>query len=265
MFKPATSIEEVITSLEKIIAESIQEKKRTGYFATLYLSITKSIKDGIDKGHFQNGARMEKLDVIFANRYLQAYYQWQHQETCSACWEFAFQETEKSSVLVIQHLMLGISAHINLDLGIATTQIQQELNEPLQNIRDDFYTINTIISSYTYKTITDLNKVSPLLSLMGLHAHNSTSVLIQFSTENARDGAWCFAEDLYDKKGPDLTAAIYERDQNISTLGKSIIKQQGLLAFTIWLIHVFEKKQPAAVIAALSEKQKQHFTVGKNL
>ncbi len=265
MFIPATSINEVITSLENIIAHSIQSKTRIGYFATLYLSVTQSIKDGIDKGLFQNGARMEKLDVVFANRYLQAYYQWQHKETCSACWAYAFQETEKASVLIIQHLMLGISAHINLDLGVATAQIQAELGEPLQNIRDDFYTINTIISSYTYKTINDLNKVSPLLSLMGLHAQNSTSVLIQFSTENARDGAWCFAEELYDKAGTDLTAAIQQRDQNILRLGKSIVKQQGLLAFTIWMIHLFEWKNPQEIIAALSANKKQHFTVGKNV
>ena len=265
MFIPANSIDEVITSLEKIIAHSIQTKTRIGYFATLYLSVTRSIKDGIDKGHFQNGARMEKLDVVFANRYLQAYDQWKNKETPSACWAYAFQETEKASVLIIEHLMLGISAHINLDLGIATAQIQAELGEPLQNIRDDFYTINAIISSYTYKTINALNKVSPLLSLMGLHANNSSSVLIQFSTENARDGAWCFAEELYDKKGTDLAAAIHARDQNILKLGKSIVNQHGLLAFTIWMIHVFEWKQSKEIIAALSENQKQHFTVGKNL
>ncbi|MGN6647568.1 MAG: DUF5995 family protein [Cytophaga sp.] len=265
MFIPATSIDEVITSLENIITRSIQTKTRAGYFATLYLSVTQSIKEGIDKGLFQNGARMEKLDVVFANRYLQAYHQWENKETLSACWQYAFRETEKSSVLIIQHLMLGISAHINLDLGIATAQIQAGRNEPLKNIRDDFYTINTIISSYTYKTINDLNKVSPLLSLMGLHASNSSSVLIQFSTENARDGAWCFAEELYDKAEADLAAAIQERDQNILRLGKSIVKQQGLLAFTIWMIHVFEWKNPQEIIAALSANKKQHFTVGQNL
>jgi len=265
MFIPATTIDEVISALEKIIAHAAQTKSRTRYFATLYLNVTKSIKDGIAKGQFQNGARMEKLDVVFANRYLQAYYQWQNKETLSACWKLAFQETEKSSVLIIEHLMLGISAHINLDLGIATAQIQTSSGEALQNIHDDFDTINTIISSYTYKTLTELDKVSPFLSLLGLHAGNSSSVLIQFSTENARDGAWCFAEELYGKTGNNFTAAIYERDQNILQLGKSIVNQQGLLAFTIWLIHVFEWKNPVKIIAALSANKKQHFTIGKTL
>jgi len=265
LFIPATTIDEVIAALEKIIADAIHTNSRAGYFATLYLKVTSRVKEGIANNQFQNGARMEELDVIFANRYLEAYDQWQHQKECAASWQFAFQETEKASVLILEHLLLGISAHINLDLGIATVQTQIRIGAPLQDIHYDYDTMNAIIASLTYQTLAQLDKVSPLLSLLGLHNGNSNSVLIQFSIDNARDGAWCFAEELHGKTGADFTACIHERDQNILQLGRSLIGQTGALALTTWLIHLFEWKKPSQIITALGINQKKYFTVGKTL
>lgn len=265
MFKPATTIDEVIVTIEKIIADSIQTKNRAGYFAALYLKVTNSVKNGVVKGQFQNGPRMEELDVVFANRYLKAYYQCQNNERPTASWDFAFQELKKSSVLVLEQLLLGMSAHINLDLGIATVQTQANYKAPLQDIHNDFDTMNTIIASLTYEALAELDKVSPMLSLLGLHAGDNDSVLIQFSIVNARDGAWCFAEELDGKTGEDFDACIQERDQNILQVGKSIIGQTGALAFTVWLVHLFEWRNPAKIINALHNNKKKHFTVGKTL
>jgi hypothetical protein len=263
MFTPAQSIDDVISSLQSIISDSISKRDRFGYFATLYLKVTEAVKLGIQHGQFQDGARMEKLDVTFANRYLNAYYLWQNKLEPTRSWKLAFQAVEKSSVLVLEHLLLGMSAHINLDLGIATAQTVGGL--PLQGIHNDYDTMNSIIGGLTYGVLTELDKVSPLLSLLGLHSGNTNSVLIQFSIVNARDGAWCFTEEIYGKSGADLAKAIDERDQNIFQLGSSLIHQKGLLAFTVWLIHCFETRNPKAVISVLNGKQKTHFTLGKNL
>jgi hypothetical protein len=265
MFKAAATIDEVIAALNNIITDSIKTNSRAGYFATLYLKVTSSVKDGIAKNRFENGPRMEQLDVTFANRYLEAYYQWQNNLEPTASWKLAFQALEKSSVLILEHLLLGMSAHINLDLGIATAQTQAANNQPLEDIHIDYDTMNAIIASLTYQVLAELDKVSPLLSLLGLHAGNTDSVLIQFSIDNARDGAWCFAGELYGKTGQNWDNGIKERDQNILVLGKSIIGQTGFLAFTVWLIHLFEWKNPAKITQALSDNQKRHFTVGETL
>lgn len=263
MFTPATTIDEVIASLEQIISDSIRNNTRFGYFATLYLKVTQAVKQGIENGQFQNGSRMEKLDVTFANRYLNAWYLWQNKQEPTQSWKLAFQAVERSSVLILEHLLLGMSAHINLDLGIAA--VQTVGSEPLQGIHIDYDIMNDIIGGLTYGVIGELDQVSPLLSLLGLHAGDSDSVLIQFSIVNARDGAWCFADELYGKTGADMDKAIRERDQNIFTLGSSLIHQKGLMAFTVWLIHVFEKKDPKKIINILNSAKKTHFTVGQNL
>src|SRR5579864_1769500 len=88
--KPAETIEQVIHALDDIIAWAWTEKSRIGYFAALYRRVTCSVKAGIDQGKFQNGPLMEQLDVIFANRYLQAYEQFRAGQAPTLSWQLAF-------------------------------------------------------------------------------------------------------------------------------------------------------------------------------
>jgi len=256
----ATTIDDVIASLQQIIAQCLKDNSRLGYFATLYLKVTQSVKDGIAAGQFQDGARMEKLDVVFASRYITAYQNWLNKQPITTSWSIAFEQGEKSSILVLQHLLLGMNAHINLDLGIAAVEVCGE--EPLMTLQQDFDAINTIISALTNEVLFELGQVSPLLSLLGLHASESNSALIQFSIGNARDGAWCFAEALIAKKGTDYTNCIAQRDATITKLAGSLIKGTGFfMNVTLWLIHVFETKKPSKVINILSNYQKKRIVV----
>lgn len=256
---PASTIDDILAQLEIIIAESIRTNSRMGYFAALYYKVTASVKEGISKGQFQNGPLMEQFDVIFASRYLDALNAWKNKQPVSASWQVAFDATSKSSLLVLQHLLLGMNAHINLDLGIAAVSVS---GGQLNNVQQDFVAINTIISSLTYQVLNDIDRVSPLLSLLGLHADNQTSILIQFSIDNARDGAWCFAEELATKQGADYDACIAQRDETIKQLGQQLIKNKGVIRFTIWLIHLFEWKKPSRIIKILHEAVKKKIVVG---
>ncbi len=65
---PAKNIDEVIARLTDIIDISRQESSRQGYFAALYRKVTINVKQGILNGRFEDGARMERLDVNFAVR-----------------------------------------------------------------------------------------------------------------------------------------------------------------------------------------------------
>src|SRR6185312_9991990 len=117
-------------------------------------------KEGIVNGEFSNGESLEKLDVMFANRYFDALEKWQQNKPVSKSWEAAFKNASKPSRLVLQHLLLGMNAHINLDLGIATVEVSG--GDP-DSLRNDFSSINTILASLTYGVIAKLNLISPLL------------------------------------------------------------------------------------------------------
>jgi len=251
----ATTIDEVLMQLDKIITDSRRTRDRAGFFASLYFKVTTRVKEGIAKNEFENGARMEKLDVLFANRYLDALEKWRSGTPTTASWKTALDATKNSSLLILQHLLLGISAHINLDLGIAAVETMQ--GQPLENIEKDFDSINNIIGSLTYEVLNEINRMSPLISLIGLHSSNTESILIQFSVSNARDGAWCFAEDLYKKTGTDYASFIQARDKSIDTLGNTLLHFKGTIRFTLWLIHLFEWKDPVRIITALHEYKKK--------
>jgi hypothetical protein len=256
----ATTINQVIDALEAIIAESIATNSRIGYFAALYYKVTASVRDGIARGQFENGPRMEKFDVLFANRYLDAYSSWKNKQPLSGSWRAAFEVTEKSSALVLQQLLLGMNAHINLDLGIAAVEVS---GGNMDGVEKDFDAINTIISALTYEVINEITRVSPLLSLLGLHSSNY-SILIQFSIGNARDGAWCFAEDLLKKQGTNAYADfINARDKTITQLAQGLAHATGIMRVTLWIIHVFEWKKPARIIRELHEYQKEKIVINK--
>jgi hypothetical protein len=254
MIPQATTIDEVLSQLGKIIAESQAAGDRVGFFASLYQKVTSAVKTGIANGDFQDGPRMARLDVLFANRYLTALDQWRNNEPLTKSWKVALDATRSSSVLILEHLLLGINAHINLDLGIAAVETIQ--NQQIQSIHQDFDAINTIIGSLTYQVIHDIDQMSPLLSLIGLHANNTDSFLVQFSIGNARDGAWCFAEELSQLTGDAYEKCIAGRDGDVSTLANDLAKPKGFIRFTLGIIHLFEWKNPKRIISVLTGYKK---------
>lgn len=147
-----------------------------------------------------------------------------------------------------------MNAHINLDLGIAATSVS---GGQLSDVQKDFDSINTIISSLTYQVLNEIDRVSPLLSLLGLHATDRTSILIQFSIDNARDGAWCFAENLITKQGADYEACITQRDLKIKKLANNLVHTKGFMRITVWIIRLFEWRKPAKIIRVLHEEIKR--------
>jgi len=61
---PYTTIDQILTELQNIITTSAKTGDRAGYFAALYFKVTSDVKEGIAKNEFENGPRMERLDVL---------------------------------------------------------------------------------------------------------------------------------------------------------------------------------------------------------
>ncbi|HZV71375.1 MAG TPA: DUF5995 family protein [Saprospiraceae bacterium] len=255
-FGRATTIDEVVLQLELLIHDCIKSNDRIGFFATLYHKVTVRVQEGINRKEFENPARMEKFDVIFANRFLNAVQLFRDNKIPTMPWKLTFQSARKFDLLVVQHLMLGMNAHINLDLGIAA--VESASGQNVQEIRKDFNSINNILASMVLEVLTDLNQVSPFLSLFGLHSGNS-SLVIQFSITNAREGSWAFAEELLAKKDFEYDSCINARIDSIYKLGQSLVEVRGLLNLTKWVIWAFEWKQPHKIINAMFEARKLYF------
>jgi len=244
------SIDEVISHLEKIIVWCEINNNCAGYFAALYYKVTYQIKVCINNKDFEDGARLERLDVVFATRYIEAFHSWISGKQVSSSWQLAFDSVSKNTSLVLQHLLLGMNAHINLDLSIATVMVMKGF--PLDEIHKDFNTINSILASMIDNVEDCLTRINPLMKLLHLNIYKYDEMLVQFSISTARDGAWIFAQELNDKTGQDYENCIRARDARISQIGNSIATPRSfLLKFIVKMIRLFEKKNVAAVIKLL--------------
>jgi len=255
----AGDIQSVIDQLELIIKDSERQNNRLGFFAALYHKVTCKVKEDLDAGLFEDGSRLAELDVLFANRYLFAFSQWKSDKNSplvSESWKVAFQGAENSSHLILQHLLLGMNAHINYDLGIAVVELARS-GRNVDALRRDYNAINNVLGALTYSVISKLNRVSPFLSFLGFTGTASNSMLVQFSLGNARDGAWLFAVDLLSliDDAQKYDALLRKRDQEIKDLGQLLITSKGFLRFGILVIRLFEWKNVKKVIDVLHARK----------
>ncbi|SEL83759.1 hypothetical protein SAMN04487910_3422 [Aquimarina amphilecti] len=225
--KPITTIDDVIASLDDIIKVSQVENDSLGYFAALYRRVTIKVKEGIENDFFDNGPRMAKLDVVFASRYLEAYFSYKDDEIITISWQIAFDLSTDYWPIVLQHLLIGMNAHINLDLGIAAAEVSQGTN--IENLKGDFDKINEILSSLVIEVQNDLASIWPTLKKILSLTSEFDDFLVDFSMELARDGAWEFARKINSAPDDELVQLIEERDLKVASKA-SIITDPGLIA-----------------------------------
>ncbi|PHN03610.1 DUF5995 family protein [Flavilitoribacter nigricans] len=242
----ASTISEVIDQLDRIIDWSIRESNRIGYFACLYRKVTVAVQAGIQNGTFEDGPRMERLDVLFANRFLEAFRQHQNLENCTGAWLLAFQQARVWRPLVLQHLMLGMNAHINLDLGVAAAATMQ--GKPIENIKDDFYKINDILLDMIDEVQDQLSLIFPLLKRIDLIGRFD-EILAGAGIDIARRQAWKIAQAFaahpaaeWDDKILELDQKILKTGQRILQPGKGVWISLGLFVIRLGEYHTVGKK-----------------------
>ncbi|WP_245896550.1 DUF5995 family protein [Flavobacterium sediminis] len=238
MMPQAQSIDEVIAILNTIIDESVQQSSPLGYFAVLYCKVTEKVKEGIANGMFQNGPRMERLDIIFANRYIKAYYEYRNGIQASSCWEVAFEYAEDYWGIVLQHLLLGMNAHINLDLGIAAAEVAPK--DAINDLHDDFNTINEILSGLVGNVEKALSDVWPVLKWILKKTKHIDTFLIDFSMQEAREGAWKFAVELAPLNANQSEECIEKRDYSITKVADLVVKPGKIASFLFKIMRLFE-------------------------
>ena len=234
----ANNIDEVIDQLSQIIDWSIQNNSPLGYFPALYRKVTILVKEKIAENHFDDGKRMEQLDVIFANRYLEAFYQYQNKEKLSESWKVAFDAGEGFWPIVLQHLLLGINAHINLDLAIAAAETSP--GKAIESLKDDFDRINALLSSLVDKVEDQLAKVWPLLKILDWVGGRTDEKIINFSIDIARMQSWQIAKTLAKAPKEHWPVEITALDQQISRLGQKIVSPGTLLTTVGGIVRIGE-------------------------
>lgn len=247
--EPPRTIDDVINRLDEVLAWSRRSKSRLGYFAALYRKVTIRVKDGIARGEFADGPRMERLDVIFAGRYLDAFDRYRAGKPPTQPWQVAFETADRWWAIVLQHLLLGINAHINLDLGIAAAQTSP--GPALASLRGDFDKINEILASLVDGVQHELATVWPWLKVLDWVGGRTDEQIIHFSIGRARDEAWAFAERLAGATADDRARETALVEVRIAALGRLIRRPGILLGLVQKLIRLGELRSVRRIIKIL--------------
>jgi hypothetical protein len=249
----AKNIDEVIEILEEIIQESKTGESTFGYFAALYQKVTICVKERLNTNYFEDDERMEKLDVEFANRYLSAYADYKEGKKVTESWNIAFDMGEKKAMIVLQHLLLGMNAHINLDLGITAANISKDTS--MDGLEADFNKINEILKDLVEEVQDNLAQIWPMLFKVLKFTNKVDDHLVNFSMELARDGAWKFANELHqEKKLERQKALISDRDQKIAKLTDIITKRKLIGRIMFAIIRLGERGKVSGKISILQRK-----------
>ncbi len=248
---PAGTIDEVLEQLDEIIGLARREKSRLGYFAALYRNVTIKVKEGILAGSFEDGARMERFDVAFANRYLDALESYRRGEELSRCWRTSFKAAQNWHPIVLQHLLLGINAHINLDLGIAAAQTSP--GTQLAGLRRDFDGINNILWAMLDDVQDKLTLVSPLMSLVDLAGGRTDEAILNFSIKRAREAAWRVAERLVSLSPEEMQREIDVLDRWVDVLAFVVQYPPGIsIRLANSLVRLTESRNVGKIIDVLA-------------
>src|SRR5687768_4780474 len=188
------TIDGVLGRLNGLLDEAIRHGRRIGYFVALYERVTANVRHALIAGNvFDDAPRMERLDVIFANRFLEAWDRHAAGLKPTDSWAVAFDRLDDPGPLVVQHLMLGMNAHINLDLGIAAATVAPTRPQ-LEALHDDFNRINDVLARLVKIVEVQLTTICPPLSRLADLATVEERIF-DLGMVASRDVAWKLAQD----------------------------------------------------------------------
>lgn len=246
---PATTLDEVITELDAVIAQARREKSRMGYFAILYRNVTRRVRDGVRDGRFEDGPRMELLDVNFANRYLHALGRFRRGEQASKCWSTAFKLATERRPLILQHLLLGINAHINFDLGAAAAITSPGVK--LKELQRDFDSINSVLGEMLDDVQDRLSSVSPWMWILDKVGGRNDETICTFCLGASRDIAWKWAERLAPMSQEQMDRELLQLDSFVDGLAGAIRNPGFLVSCASYVIRFAEQEDVGKVMDAL--------------
>jgi hypothetical protein len=209
------------------------------------------VKEGIEKGDFDDNERMNQFDVLFASRYLDAFKTWKAGGSPTNSWGLTFEASSRSSYLAIQHLLLGMNAHINLDLGIVASRICPK--EKITLLENDFMKINQLLSSLIDEVEGSIGLISPIIHWLDRVGGRADERIVDFSLKAARKASWKLATDLAALDLNEQEERIKEVDSQVAGLVPLIEGKKFYLKYAMKFIKIPESKQPRLIMKALNE------------
>ena len=218
------SLDGTVDALGAIVDETRAAGSNNGLVAAMYRSVTLRTRDAARiGGFFDDDARMADLAVVFAGRYLDAYRRYQEDGVLTESWQIAFRVADSPTRrMILQHLLLVMNAHINLDLGVAVARVAPEGR--LTPMYRDFLRINEMLFQMVDGLQEDLGSVSPRMLLVDRLGGGWDESFMRLGISKARDLAWRLAERLASSDLGDRAGIVTERDGDTAAVAATIVR-----------------------------------------
>ncbi len=244
-------IGELVSEMRGVVEDTRSRDDASGYFAAMYLGVTTTIERGLAEGTFTTPDRLSELTSAFARRYLDAFALHRGGGSPTESWQLAFRTARTWRPTVLQHLLLGMNAHINLDLGIACAAVAP--GAEIVELKPDFVQINHVLAGLVQAVQDRLNRVSPLYRFIDDVGGDNDRAVVNFSIARARGQAWRFATELAPMDSATAADRIAEQDLAVTRFGTRILRPGRLAATGLFAVRLTEPRNRSAVIDILSD------------
>jgi hypothetical protein len=243
-------IADVVAEMRALVDEAKHDDDVNGYFAAMYLGVTTTVEHGVSDGIFTTPDRLSALTVAFARRYLDARELHRRGEQPTGSWDVAFEAARARRPTVLQHLLLGMNAHINLDLGAACAQVAPGAS--IGELEPDFLEINRVLAGLVQSVQDRLNRVSPLYRFVDDIAGTTDRAVVNFSIARARREAWRFATVLAPLDHAAQQQCVADQDMAVARLARRVLRPGPLASTGLLAVRLTERRSTAQIIALLA-------------
>lgn len=233
MTNQATTIKDVLARLDAIEKE-LPRSDGVKWFNLLYLEMTQEVEE-LPPQHQEAPPFLEKLDVVFANRYFAAYEAAGDGPPPAGypfhAWKPLFEVRHKRGIAPVQFALAGMNAHINHDLSISVCETCEELGrEPRDDGPEhkDYNSVNTMIAAVEKRMKKWM--MTGLLKELDRVFRPVDDIVAVWDVDAARAAAWTRAKVLWRlRELPPLRHEYEEMNDSMTGFaGRALLTPVGL-------------------------------------
>ncbi len=232
------------TTIDELRCIAIDAEDASGYFPAMYARITDQIQTAAVDGRFEDPTRMEDFARAFAQWYMRPRTGQTH---VSGSWRAAFDVAGDGDLMIVQHLLLGINAHVNHDLPQVVVE-RAPANGDLTDLRVDFDAVNDILAETIPSVLATLGTVSRWVNIA---AARGAGRLFDFSLRVARTRAWDTAVRLHRTEPAARPAYVAELDRLVRVLAYLVANPGAPASWGVSVARRLEEHDPRTVTTKL--------------
>jgi hypothetical protein len=202
--------------MRQLVHDWTEQGDRRAIFADAYGTMTSNMVAAIERGEFDDCGWVDRLLHRFADYYFEAVDAYESGGDCPQVWRHALDGTHSQDLHPLQHLFLGINAHINYDLAFALADVLDDwssLDAVLRNGRHTDHDAVNLVIACTVDQVQE-SVVEPLSPGMGILDRLLGPVdewAFSNLIANWRDDVWHDAVDLVEAESLDRRREVSDR------------------------------------------------------